>query len=346
MNPWERFATVARGGQTDRIPVALIVDSPWLPGYAGINTLDFFLREDEWLRIYLGLNTRFPEVAWIPGYWIEYGMAAEPSAFGARIIWHHDQPPAIEPVRGGLKVLADIEPPDPQQHGLMPLVLQRYLDAEKRLLPEGESIKMVAARGPFAVAGWLLGITELLIAMKKEPEAAQRLLDTLTTTIIRWLRAQLDVLRAPEGILVLDDIVGMMSPKLFEQYARPLMTRLFAEFDGLIKVYHNDTPCPHLLAPMRHLGFDVFNFSHTSDIAEVQAQMPHIALMGNVPPLDVMVRGTPEQVTTWARSCIEKTGGRGLILSAGGGVSPDTPPEMIDALVGAMHSHEKASSAE
>ena len=39
----------------------------------------------------------------------------------------------------------------------MPLVLQRYLDAEKRLLQEGESIKMVAARGPFAVAGWLLG---------------------------------------------------------------------------------------------------------------------------------------------------------------------------------------------
>ena len=96
------------------MPVALIVDSPWLPGYAGLNTLDFFLRPDEWLRVYLGLNERFPEVAWIPGYWIEYGMAAEPSAFGARINWHADQPPSIEPVRGGLNVLFDVEPPDPQ----------------------------------------------------------------------------------------------------------------------------------------------------------------------------------------------------------------------------------------
>jgi uroporphyrinogen-III decarboxylase len=50
-------------------------------------------------------------------------------------------------------------------------------------------------------------------------------------------------------------------------------------------------------------------------------------------------------VSAWARSCIEKTAGRGLIISAGGGVSPDTPPEMIDALVGAMHSYEKDSSA-
>ena len=215
-------------------------------------------------------------------------------------------------------------------------MLQRYLDAEKRLLPEGESIKLVAARGPFAVAGWLLGIGNVMIALKKQPDRITQLLDTLTTTISAWLKAQLAVLRAPEGVLILDDIVGMLSPKLFEQYARPCMTRLFAEFDGLIKVFHNDTPCPHLLAPMSNLGFDVFNFSHTTDIAAVQAQMPNIALMGNVPPLDVMVRGTPAQVTAWARECREKTGGRGLILSAGGGVSPDTSASAIDALVKAI----------
>jgi len=336
--PWERFAAVARHGaqRVDQVPVALIVDSPWLPGYAGLNTLDFFLRPDEWLRVYLGIRDRFPDVAWIPGYWIEYGMAAEPSAFGARINWHGNQPPSIEPVRGGLNMLFDVEVPDPQHHGLMPLVLQRYLDAEKRLLPEGEAIKMVAARGPFAVAGWLLGISDLMIALKKEPEKIGRLLDTLTTTIIRWLRAQLDVLSAPEGILVLDDLVGMLSPKIFEQYARPHMTRIFQAFNGLIKIYHNDTPCPHLLQPISTLGFDVFNFSHTTDIAEVHSKMPGIALMGNVPPLELMVRGTADEVTAFARECIVKTRGRDLILSAGGGVSPDTPASAIDALVKAI----------
>ena len=335
MNAWDRFASVAQGKHADLVPVALIVDSPWLPGFAGLDTLDFFLRDDEWRRVYLQLRDRFPDVAWIPGYWIEYGMAAEPSAFGARINWHHDQPPSIEPVRGGLNVLVDVEPPDPQQHGLMPLVLQRYADAERRLLPEGEAIKMVAARGPFAIAGWLLGIGELMVALKKEPEKINRLLETLTTTVVDWLKAQLNVLQAPEGVLILDDIVGMLSPRLFEQFARPAMSRIFQSFDGLIKVYHNDTPCPHLLEPMSDLGFDVFNFSHTIDIAEARAKLPAIALMGNVPPLDVMARGTPAQVTDWARACIEKTGGRGLILSAGGGVSPDTPLGTIDALVAA-----------
>ncbi len=335
MTPWERVVAVARGRSADRVPVALIVDSPWLPGYAGLDTLDYFLHPEEWLRINLGLLERFPQVAWIPGFWIEYGMTAEPSAFGARIMWHHDQPPSIEPAYGGLAALVEVEPPDPQEHGLMPFVLQRYADAEKKLLPEGINIKMVAARGPLAVAGWVLGITDLMVGMKTEPEATQHFLDTVTTTIINWLRAQLDVLRAPEGILVLDDIVGMLSPQMFEEFARPHLARIFREFPNLIKVYHNDTPCAHLLGPMSTLGFDVFNFRHMHDIALVQAQMPDLALMGNVSPLDVMARGTAQEVEVWARDCVAKTGGRGLILSAGGGVSPDTPAEAIDALVSA-----------
>ena len=61
-----------------------------------------------------------------------------------------------------------------------------------------------------------------------------------------------------------------------------------------------------------------------------------VALMGNVPTLDVMLRGTPAQAEAWARECIRKTNGRGVILSAGGGVSPGTPAETIDAVVRAV----------
>jgi uroporphyrinogen decarboxylase len=56
--------------------------------------------------------------------------------------------------------------------------------------------------------------------------------------------------------------------------------------------------------------------------------------MGNVPPLDVGVRGTPEDVMRWARQCLDRGApGGGMILSFGGGVSPGTSPENIDALL-------------
>ena len=191
------------------------------------------------------------------------------------------------------------------------------------------------ARGPLALASWLLGITELMVALKRQPERTAQVLDVLTETIIVWLRAQAEAVGGVEGILLLDDIPGMLSPKLFDALAAPYLARIFEAFDGLVRVYHNDTPCPHLLTRLAALPFEVFNFSHETDIVAVRAAMPAHVLMGNVPPLAVMAQGAPDQVQAWARACIEKTGGRGLILSAGGGVSPGTPAENIDALVAA-----------
>lgn len=336
---WQRFLTAARGGEPDRVPVALGVDSPWLPGYAGMNTLDFFLYPDRWLDVHLGLHERFPEVVWFPGFWVEYGMANEPSAFGTTVLWRTDAPPAMRhldlpPARWG-----DLRRPDPETDGLMPFVLRRMENLERGELPEPHRIYFASARGPLAVATHVLGTTPFLEATAAEPDAVHAALDIFTETAIRYLQAQLDRLREPLGILLLDDIPGMLSPRAFSRIAQPYLQRVFDAFDGMLRIYHNDTPCAHLLPRLAELHFEIFNFSHEMPIGEVKAALPGKALMGNVAPLDVLVRGTPEQVEHDARLCIEQAAaGGGLILSAGGGVSPGTPAEHIDALVRATHS--------
>ena len=334
MSSWEDFKLAAKLGAPPRVPVALIVDSPWLPGYAGIDTRDYFLFTETWLEINKDLLTRFPDVVWLPGFWVEYGMAAEPSAFGARLRFYTDRPPSIEPVMPDLAHWAEVSPPNPQEDGLMPLVLRLYKVMEERLQADGLGIRMVAARGPMPTASWLVGIPGLMEGLITEPELTTRLLEMVTTGLIRWLHAQLDTLRQPEGILLLDDLVGMVSKRHYEALIQPHLRRIFDEFEGLIRVYHNDTPCPHLLGSLAETNFDVFNFSHTTDIAEVKAKMGHrVALLGNVAPLDLGVRGTPEQVYQAALDCLAKAApGGGMILSFGGGVSPGTPPENIDAL--------------
>jgi uroporphyrinogen-III decarboxylase len=335
---WECFKQAARLGEPERVPVALIVDSPWLPGYAGVDTRDYFLFPEKWLDINLGLLERFPDAVWIPGFWVEYGMAAEPSAFGVRMHFHADQPPSIESLVSDPAFWADAKPANPDEDGLMPLVLRLYKVTEERLQAEGLGIRMVAARGPMTVASWLMGTTALMMAVAIAPDQVSRILETMTTTIIRWLHAQLDTLHQPEGILLLDDLVGMVSKRHYGELIHPHLRRIFDEFEGLIRIYHNDTPCPHLLDGLVEANFDVFNFSHEMDIGQVKAQMGHrVALMGNVPPLDVGVRGTPVEVMDWARTCLDKAApGGGMILSFGGGVSPGTPPENIDALLRAV----------
>jgi uroporphyrinogen decarboxylase len=336
---WDYFKQAARLGEPEQIPVALIVDSPWLPGYAGLDTRDYFLFPEKWLEVNLGLLKRFPEVVWIPGFWVEYGMAAEPSAFGVRLHFHPNRPPSMEPLVTDLGFWSEIEPANPHEDGLMPLVLRQYKVMEERLSAEGLGIRMVAARGPMTVFSWLVGITPLMTEIVANPKRVFDILEIITTTIIRWLHAQLDTLRQPEGLLLLDDVVGMVSKQHYETLIHPHLKRIFDEFDGLIRIYHNDTPCLHLAESLALANFDVFNFSHKVDMAEIKAKMGHrVALMGNVPPLDVGARGQPIDVIRWARTCLEKgASGGGLILSFGGGVSPDTPPDNIDALVQVVH---------
>jgi uroporphyrinogen decarboxylase len=56
--------------------------------------------------------------------------------------------------------------------------------------------------------------------------------------------------------------------------------------------------------------------------------------MGNVSPLDVLCNSSPEQVITDALACLgTHADNAGLILSAGGGVSPGTPGVNISALI-------------
>ncbi len=334
---WECFLTAAQRKQPDRVPVALIVDSPWLPGYAGIDTRDYFLFPEKWLQINLDLLKRFPDVVWIPGFWVEFGMAAEPSAFGCRMRFYPDRPPSIEPLVADLEFWQNAAPVNPAEDGLMPLALRLYGHMEERLQAEGLGIRMVAARGPLTAASWLTGITPLMEGMITQPEVVNRLLETVTTSLIRWLEAQLETLKHPEGILLLDDLVGMVSRRTYNNMVEPHLKRLFEHFSGLLRVYHNDTPCPHLLESLSQAGFDVFNFSHEMDIALVKEKMgDRVALMGNVAPLDLGVRGSAEDVYRAGLECLEKAApGGGMILSFGGGVSPGTPPENIDALVNA-----------
>ena len=333
--PWECFKQAARLEKPESVPVALIVDSPWLPGYAGLDTRDYFLFPEQWFDVNRGLLARFPDAVWVPGFWVEYGMAAEPSAWGARLRFHGDRPPSTFPVASDLHSLAGIQPADPFEDGLMPLVLRLYRRAEERLVAEGLGIKMVAARGPLTTVSWLAGITPLLMAIAKDPGLVSGILETVTTTTIRWLHAQLDNLHRPEGILLLDDVVGMVSKRHYETIIHPHLQRIFDEFEGLVRVYHNDMPCLHLAESLAQANFDVFNFSHKVDLADLKVKMGHrVALMGNVPPLEVGVRGQPAEVLQWARACLDKGAAEGgLILSFGGGVSPGTPPENIEALL-------------
>lgn len=336
-----RSLRAAVRGEAGKTPVALIVDSPWIPGFVGISAMEYFAEPEKWLRANLEVVERFPDIIFTPGFWVEYGMAIEPSAFGCKVSWWKDSPPSVSPVLADISEVDRLSIPLPRNDGLMPLALHMQRWAQERIAPMGYSIRMAAARGPLALASHLRGITEFLTDIKIEPAHSHRLLQICTETAIRWLSAQIDNLPEVDGILVLDDIVGLLSPADYEEFAHPYLHRVFSAFPGKLKLYHNDANVEPFAERLAETGFDALNFSHNISMTDLTLRIgARVGLMGNVAPLQTLVQGTPDQVTSSANDCLNEGNGR-LILSAGGGASPGTPAENLYALAAAAQGRER-----
>jgi MtaA/CmuA family methyltransferase len=336
---WQCFKKAAKQAPGATTPVALIVDSPWIPGYAGIGHLDYYLDPELWFQTNLRLQREFSDIILFPSWWVEYGMAIEPSAFGSRIHFWPDQPPAQSPVLKRIEDVEGLPGVNPSTDGLMPLALHLYRTHRRRILDAGYTIPVVAARGPLCLAAFLRGVSEFMMDTVESPEAVHKLLALTTQTVIDWLKAQAEAAGdTVEGILVLDDIVGFLSGPAYREFAQPYLKRICDAFPAdWVKVYHNDANVRPFLADLPDAGFDVLNWSHKIDAVQAREKTKgRICLMGNVPPLEIGVRGTPEMVRNAAVEVLEKTNGEGLILSVGGGVSPGMPKENMMALVEAL----------
>ena len=90
---WETLLAVIRGEDIRPLPVGFIIDSPWLPNWAGYSFLDYFTDGKVWFQANMKAIETFPEAIFLPGFWSEYGMSTEPSAFGAVCTWEENEFP-------------------------------------------------------------------------------------------------------------------------------------------------------------------------------------------------------------------------------------------------------------
>lgn len=336
---WDIFKKAARFEKIERIPMALIIDSPWIPGYLGINHMDFYLNPETWFGAHHKIHQEFPDVTFIPSWWMEYGMAAEPSALGAKIKFWPDNTPGEAHMLFRIEDVDNLPPVDVEHDGFMALALHRMRMQRQRILDHGYILPLVAARGPMCTAAFTRGTTEFMMDLLESPKHARKLLDITTNLTIDWLKAQAAACGPTvEGFLLLDDIVGFVSLELYEEFCHPCLKRICDAFPkDWIKIYHNDASIEACLERLPETGFNVLNWGKHTDISDVKARIGNrMCLMGNVNPLEIGVRGTPEDVRRATLDVLEKSGGEGIILSTGGGVSPGMPRVNILAMQDAL----------
>jgi uroporphyrinogen-III decarboxylase len=336
---WAALLNVIMGEVDKALSVGFIIDSPWLPGWAGMSVMDYFTSEDMWLEANLKAIRTFPQAMFLPGFWSEFGMCTEPSAFGSKCSWQTNELPFAHPVITGLEKVDSISRPDPSKDGLLPFVLNRLKLAQSQIEREGHSIRFAVSRGPLNIASFLTGTTEFLMGVRANPDEVSRLLDMITDFIVDWLRLQMDTFPTIDGIFILDDIVGFLGQPDFVKFAKPRLKKIFTCRDVKVRFFHNDAPglvcSPHLA----EIGINLFNFSRDHGLAQVRKLCgDSVTLLGNIPPRDVLAAGTPAEVQKAVETMLEGLQDRSrFIASCGGGMPPNVSTENIDAFIEAVN---------
>ncbi|MBC7185965.1 MAG: uroporphyrinogen decarboxylase [Calditrichaeota bacterium] len=337
---WEKLKQVVAGQVFTPLPVGFIIDSPWLPNWYGVRILDYFSNDELWFAANLKAVSDFPEVLFFPGFWSEFGMCTEPSAFGARCSFPENEFPHAHKVLASLEDLEALPQPNPKTDGLLPFVVNRLKLAEPRLHSVGHRIYFAVARGPLNIAAHLLGTTEFLTVMMLEPEKAERLLDKITSFLKDWLYLQRESFSTIDGIFLLDDIVGLIGEEEFRRFALPRFKELFAE-DVAIRFFHNDAPCRVSAPYLAEIGVNLFNMGFDVSLRELQRLTGGtVTLLGNIPPRDVLANGTPQQVMQATAELLDGLEDKSrVIISCGGGMPPGVKTENILALVHTIAAH-------
>jgi len=331
--------------KVDKVPVYFSDQLDFLHGFLGIECDLYHINAEIMLNSQAEFNKRFKGTGILGP---NFGVMIEPSAFGAGVVINKQNPPwVLEMCRDFDELdqfVESLEDPDPRYSGQLPLFYQTYFYMKHMA---GDALEApVGVLASIDVASLLIGIENLCVAMKLNPEAAHKLLAKINRFLINFIEAKAETfgVKKIEVIDLYGDNAGYLSRSDFEEFVLPYNKQIYDYFsDGdSVNLYHCDGPLGHLIDLIPQMNCNcLYSFDSTTDLSLFVNKIgDRVCLVGNIPPVKVLRNGTPEQVKEKCRSLIE-TGkkARGFVLSAGGELANGTPPENIDAVLEAAEEY-------
>lgn len=264
--------------------------------------------------------------------------ARESADLGASIRFFDDQPPAFvesEALLGDKSKLAQLKIPDPLSGGRMLDRVQAAGLFKERI--GSEKVIEGWIEGPCAMAANLRGINTLMLDFYDDPKFVHDLLAFVTEVAIAFARAQRDA--GVDLMGVGDAPASLIGRVLFEEVIAPWHMKLVGELKvlGLKTRSHICGNTAKILKARAGLGYDIIDIDSQVSPELARREMgPDAIILGNIPTVAVMEKGTPEDVRRAASACHRACGER-YILSAGCEVPRTTPHENMYALRDYVH---------
>lgn len=324
---FELFLKVARFEPVEPVPVVGAVTSfymePVTPGLAGLSdrqkTLRMILRSDE----------LFPGIPMI------FLSNPAPALFPSMIRELRAKGRALEAAD-----FKDLVIPDPKSDPVHALAVEDIRWFSKNIPGElkeeyGYCDGLIRFENPFDTLCAVVGASEWFLKLATDPEFALAAMEVFTEASLRGAQSLAETFGPPRWVMMAEDFPGYVKRADFERFVVPFHRRIFGLFPDAVKLLHNDSNTTHLLDAIPECGADIFHFGPEVDVAAAKSILGRrLALMGNVSPMNILLRGTDEEVRAHIEDVLTKGApGGGFALSTGGELNPGTDPARMNLML-------------
>ncbi len=361
----ERVTKTKRFETPDRVPVIPAINYRYLLPVIGIRFREYYndpevmLRSQilgqKWLMENVKTDAYSVTGAWVGG-WTDFQNATEASAMGCRVEFPEDDIPVVHE-GGWVRTEVDLrrlENMDTINHGLngrqiefrraMMQIADKYpvrFQGGPIFYPGANPAMTHTSNGPFTNAAYLMGTTEVFLAILERPDFVRELLHIIAEKTIAWLDFCWEEEKLPNRDLAwTDDLAAYLSADTWQNVLLPYNKRLRDHFDraSLHMCGHTNHLLEIFTNQLKIDEYQGFGWEVSLDkVAEIMGGK--VVLLGNVNPL-LIAEGTPEQVKEATRQVIEKLAPcRGLIIQDGNNIAPGSPVENINAMMEAAEEY-------
>jgi uroporphyrinogen decarboxylase len=262
-------------------------------------------------------------------------LTVEAEAFGAEIVLPDSEiPSVVGRLLNNEKEIERLEVPA-LNRGRVPEYLKANMLAARNIT---DRPTLAGCIGPYSLAGRLYDMSEIMMLIYINPDAAHTLLRKCTDFITRYCLALKAtgvgcvVMAEPAaGLLSDDDCLTFSST-----YIKEIVDKV--QDDTFIVVLHNcgnTGNCTHATVAT---GAAAYHFGNKIDMVEALKGVPANALaIGNLNPVSLFREGTPEKMHQATIQLLDATRDYpNFVLSSGCDIPPHTPMANIDAFYAAL----------
>ena len=241
-----------------------------------------------------------------------------------------DFPSVLENPIKTTKDLEELQVPNPYSDGRMPLNLKALeLIATRIRKPLSLSIQ-----GPFTLAVELVGATDFVRAIIRNPDFIEKVLDFTNQVVGDYARAT--VKAGTKFICISEPTAVILSPDRFEKMVAVRLRALYNSLGpGVWKVLHICGDTRFLLPHMLECGAEGLSLDQVMDLSSIIKTVPqNTVILGNLDPVYDLRELSPEEVRAKTLELLRSMKGHSnYMFSFGCDCTPDTP---LDNLRDAM----------